>query len=78
MALYGPFYAGKNAPLKVKYPTKKSNPVLRKTMKSRKTMCSNAAKTLSKCRGDKRNSAQKQICKNASMTLRGCRKPKKE
>ena len=74
MALYAPFYAGKNAPLKAKVATKKSTPAksMRKTLKSRKSECSNAARTMAKCRNKK--FTLRSICKTAGKTLYGCRK----
>jgi hypothetical protein len=77
MALYGPFYAGKNAPGKerVKWTRKKKNvkPESAKPQ-TRKMSCSEAAKQLSKCRSKNRSTALNKNCKLAGKTLYACRK----
>ena len=94
MALYAPFYAGKNAPVKAKRMTLKKSVQKAKTVKAVKTVkaatrkntpvrspkssCSDAARRLSKCRGPKRNAAHAASCKQASKTLYGCRKQKQK
>ena len=82
MALYGPFYAGKDAPVKLQWkaPIKQSVKKTLKTSKkatpaiSSKIKCSSAARQLAKCRGTKRNASHANLCKIASKTLYGCRK----
>jgi hypothetical protein len=85
MALYGPFYAGKNAPMKAKWQPKPKNPTrksVRKTVRkntpalSPKSSCSLAARQLGSCRGTKKT-ANAARCKTAAKTLSGCRKKKK-
>jgi hypothetical protein len=85
MALYGPFYAGKDAPVKAKWQPKPKNPTrktVRKTVRknipalSPKSSCSLAARQLFKCRGTKKHT-NAVLCKTAAKTLSGCRKKKK-
>ena len=77
MALFGPFYAGKNAPVRAPWKRKtvksvgKATPILTKTSK-----CSLAAKQLAKCRATKGHKSKADVCKAASKTLASCRKKK--
>ena len=71
MPIYGPFYAGKNAPGKNKTRkavTKKATPK-RSPVLSKKSSCANAAKRLVKCRKVKNTMK----CKKAGKNLITCR-----
>lgn len=81
MALYAPFYAGKNAPvLQKRKPSKKvsakpikQTPSIKKTMK-KPASCSEAAKQLIHCRGKLvRGTMKFRTCKQAGKTLSNCR-----
>ena len=76
MALYAPFYAGKNAPVKAKRMTLKKSVQKAKTVKSVKTVkTAKAVKTVTRKNTPVRS--PKSSCSDAARRLSKCRGPKR-